>query len=405
MKPQPPASSHPVDAAGDPPVEVDPVVEVHAEAASRPLVRPARRARVRVELSHPFQWGFAVAFGALTAILLGNAMVSLSTVLVYIGVALFLALSLDPLVRWLEAKGMSRTLSITVVFVGFALVFAGLLAIVVPIAISQVITFAQAVPGYVTTLKEAAWFQNLLVTLGTEAPVDQLLDQLRAFLSNPANLLAIGGGALAVGTGIVTGVTGGMMILILTLYFLASLRGVKKTIYRLAPAYSRPRVAEMTEQITQSVGSYMGGMFLLALANAIFSFILITLIGSPFAALLGFLALFITMIPMVGPVTFWLIASGVLLMSNWVTGLIFVVVYFAYLQVEAYVMTPMIMSKQISIPGSLVIIGALVGGTLLGLLGALVAVPVTAALLMIVDQIVVPKQDGKVVPPEGSALV
>ncbi len=340
----------------------------------------------------------------MTAIVLAQAVSSLSTVLVYIGVALFLALSLDPIVRWLEGKGMSRALSITVVFVGFALVFAGLLAVVVPIAMTQVVAFAQAVPGYLANLQQAAWFKNLLAALGTEAPVAQLLDQLRAYLSNPSNLLAIGGGALAIGTTIVSGVTGAMMVLILTLYFLASLRGIKEALYQLAPAYARVKIAAMTERITESVGSYMGGMFILAVTNAVFSFILMTLLGSPFAALLGFLALFITMIPMVGPVTFWLIASAVLLMSNWVTGLIFVAVYFAYLQVEAYVMTPAIMSKQISIPGSLVIIGALVGGTLLGLLGALVAVPVTAALLMVVDQIIIPKQDGKLAVPEGSTL-
>ena len=367
-------------------------------------VPPAQPPSARIELARPFSWGFAAAVGVLSAVVLGESVASLSLVLVYIGVALFMALSLDPLVRWLEAKGMSRALSITVVFVGFALIFAGLLAIVVPLAVAQVVTFAQSVPGYVANLQNAAWFQNLLATLGTEAPVDQLLTQSRTFLSNPANLLAIGGGALTVGTSIVSGLTGAMMILILTLYFLASLRGMKQALYRLVPAYSRTKVAEMTETITRSVGSYMMGMFVLAVANAIFSFILMSLLGSPFAALLGFIALFITMIPMIGPVTFWLIASSVLLASNWVTGLVFVVVYFAYLQVEAYVMTPAIMSKQISIPGSLVIIGALVGGTLLGLLGALVAVPVTAALLMIVDQIIIPKQDGKKVAPQGSAL-
>ena len=87
-----------------------------------------------------------------------------------------------------------------------------------------------------------------------------------------------------------------------------------------------------------------------------------------------------------------------------VTGLIFLAVYFAYMQVEAYVMTPRVMSKQVEIPGSLVIISALVGGTLLGLLGALIAVPVTASLLMIIQKLFIPRQDSKIEAPPGSTL-
>ena len=79
-------------------------------------------------------------------------------------------------------------------------------------------------------------------------------------------------------------------------------------------------------------------------------------------------------------------------------ALIFAAVYFAYMQVEAYVMTPKVMNKAVDIPGSLVLIGALVGGTLLGLLGALVAVPVTASLLMIVNTVFIPRQDAKLQP-------
>ena len=77
------------------------------------------------------------------------------------------------------------------------------------------------------------------------------------------------------------------------------------------------------------------------------------------------------------------------------SALIFAAAYLAYMQVEAYVLTPRVMNRAISIPGSLVVIGALVGGTLLGLLGALVAVPVTASILLIVKQVIIPRQDSK----------
>lgn len=367
-----------------------------------PTVRPPRR--LLVDLGRPFTWGLLATLGALTGLALGGAASALSSVWVYIGVALFLAMALDPLVVWLQGHRMSRGLAITVVFAGFAVLFGILLAIVVPIAVNQIVSFAQAISGYISSLQNAPWLENLLSATGSEATVDGWLDQIRTYLSNPSNLLAIGGGALAVGSGIMEGLTGSMFILILTLYFLASLRQIKGALYRIAPAYARTRVAEITDYVTRSVGSYISGMFVLALSNAVFAFILLSLLGVSFAPLLAVLALFITMIPMIGSVTFWLIAVAVCFLQSWWIGLVFALVYFAYMQVEAYLMTPRVMSKQIEIPGSLVIISALVGGTLLGLLGALIAVPVTASLLMIVDKLFVPRQDAKTVAPEGSTL-
>ncbi|MCA0251606.1 MAG: AI-2E family transporter [Actinobacteria bacterium] len=367
-----------------------------------PVQNPLQR--VIAHLGQPFSFGLIATLGVLTALGLGSMAASLSTIWIYIGVALFMAMALDPLVGWLEKRHMSRGLSITVVFVGFAVVFGGLLAIVIPMAVGQVVAFAQSVPGWITSVQQAEWFQNLLAGTGSQTAVVDALDQVRSYLSNPSNLLAIGGGALAVGSGIMSGITGGMFILILTLYFIASLRGMKTAMYRLAPAYARTKVAEITDHITSSVGAYISGMFILAVCNAVFSFILLSVLGVRFAALLAVLALFITMIPMIGSVTFWLIALSVCLFQSWWVGLVFGLVYFAYMQVEAYVMTPRVMSKQVEIPGSLVIISALVGGTLLGLLGALIAVPVTASLLMIVQKLFIPRQDAKLDAPPGSTL-
>lgn len=367
-------------------------------AAKSPEPAPRSGRRLVIDLGHPFVWGFTATVGALVAISLGGAMASLSTVLVSIGAALFIALALDPLVRWLERHKMSRGLAIAVVFAGFALVLAVILAIVIPIAAVQITQFAAAVPDYITNLQQSQWYRNLANATGQASLYGTLLEQLRGWLSNPANLLAIGGGALAVGTGVVNAASGTLIVLVLTLYFLASLQGMKNALNKLAPAHARTGLATMIDQIAESVGGYVSGMAILAAANAVVAFILLSLLGVPFAPLLAFLALLITMIPMIGSVVFWLIATAVTLFTSWWAGLIFALVYFAYMQVEAYVMTPRVMTKAVDIPGALVLIGAMVGGTLLGLLGALVAVPVTAALLMIVNDVFVPRQDAKVVP-------
>jgi predicted PurR-regulated permease PerM len=372
-------------------------------AASAPVAEPVAAQRVPhrrivIDLGHPFVWGFTATVGALIALSLAGAISSLSTVLVSIGVALFVALALDPLVRWLEGHGMGRGPSIAVVFAGFALIIGGVLALVVPTAVVQITQFARAVPGYITDIQNADWFKNLVALTGSSDVYANVLTQAQAWLSDPANLLAIGGGALAVGTGLVNALSGTLIVLALTLYFLASLRTMKSALERLAPAHARPQVAEITDQITESVGGYVSGMAILAFCNAVFAFILMTILGVPFAALLAFLALLITMIPLVGPVLFWLLATVVILFTSPLSALIFAAVYFAYMQVEAYVMTPKVMNKAVDIPGSLVLIGAMVGGTLLGLLGALVAVPVTASLMMIVNTVFIPRQDAKLRP-------
>ena len=365
-------------------------------APARPVARLPRR--LTVDLSHPFVVGFTVTVGALVAMSLAGAMASLSTVLVSVGVALFIALALDPLVRWLERHRLSRGLSIAVVFIAFAGVFAVVIALIVPVAVVQVSEFATAVPGYITGLKDAAWYQALVTATGQGDMYSGVLDQARSWLSNPANLLALGGGALAVGTGLVNAISGTLIVLVLTLYFLASLKSMQAAMVRLVPAHARRQVDRITDQISESVGGYVAGMVILAATNAAFSFILLSLLGVPFAALLAFLALLITMIPMVGPVLFWLLATTICFFTSWWVGLVFAAVYFAYMQVEAYVMTPRVMTKAVDIPGSLVLIGAMVGGTLLGLLGALVAVPVTASALLVLNTVYVPRQDARTVP-------
>jgi len=114
--------------------------------------------------------------------------------------------------------------------------------------------------------------------------------------------------------------------------------------------------------------------------------------------MLAFLALLVSMLPMIGSVMVWIIASLVCLTDSWQTALIFAIVYFVYMQIEAYVLTPRIMNKSVSVPGPLVLIGAMVGATLMGLVGALVAVPVTASLLILIKAIHIPRQDAKTAP-------
>lgn len=388
-----PASAPTDDAASAAPPEVSETPE--PAVASRPVVEPMTpRGSFWTRIDRPFVFGFLVTLGGLGAILLGLALASLSTVLIYIALALFAALGLDPAVRFLERRGLSRAISVLFVILGLVVVFALLLWMVIPTVIDQISSFVTSVPSMVREFTKTDLYATLAAQFGEQ--FQDLVVEVQKFLSDVGNLATIGGGALKVGASIASFISGTIIVLVLTLYFLASLTGIKNSLLRLAPARDRARASDITDQITDSVGGYVMGMVVLAFCNALLAFLLYFFLGLPFPPLMATVAFCITLIPLVGSVLFWVIGTGIALFTNPIGALIFAIVYLIYMQIEAYVITPRVMNRAISIPGSLVVIGALAGGTLLGLLGALVAVPVTASILIIIKQVWVPRQDARV---------
>lgn len=345
-------------------------------------------------LNHPFFIGFMVTLGGLAALLVGLAFSNLSTIIIYIVFALFAALGLDPVVRTLERHRVQRPWGIVIVFAAFALVLVGVLWLVIPTMVTQITQFVTNIPDTITAFQHSDVYRWLQTNFGDQ--VSSITDQVKSFLGNPANLAAIGGGVVKVGVTIGTVISGIIIVLVLSLYFLATLPTIKTAFTRLAPARNRPTVSSMIEQISAGIGGYLGGMVVLAFFNAVVAFLLYLFLGLPFPLLMAVVAFCVTLIPLVGSVLFWIAGSLIALFSSPVGALVFAIVYIVYMQIEAYVLTPRVMNKAIAVPGSLVVIGALVGGTLLGLLGALVAIPVTASILLIIKQILIPRQDAKV---------
>jgi predicted PurR-regulated permease PerM len=352
---------------------------------------PSRSFWTRID--RPFVFGFLVTLGALGAILIGLALSNLSTVLIYIALALFGALGLDPSVRFLERRGVSRVLSVVITILALIVVFALVLWMIIPVVIDQIVSFVGSVPGMIREFTQSDVYATLDAQFGDQ--FQDLVAEVQAFLTEFGNLATIGGGALAVGASIATGISGAIIVLVLTLYFLASLPAMKQGMLRLAPARDRARASDITDQITDSVGGYVMGMVVLAFCNATLAFLLYFFLGLPFPPLMAAIAFCVTLIPLVGSVLFWILGTCLALFSNPIAALIFAAIYLIYMQIEAYVITPRVMNRAVSVPGSLVVIGALAGGTLLGLLGALVAVPVTASILIIIKQVLVPRQDAR----------
>ncbi|SFR75654.1 Predicted PurR-regulated permease PerM [Agromyces sp. CF514] len=352
-----------------------------------------------MKIQNAFRIGLVGTLGVGVGILILSAIASLSTVLTYVGAALFLALGLEPAISWLERRGLPRWASILIVMTGVGLLVAALVLAVVPIVADQVGQLVEEIPAIATRVQSTDWVEELSKQFPQVPIVDitrQVTEAITDFFTNPEKLSELAGGVLQVAFALGAGIFAVVIVFILTLYFSASLSAMKRTAYQLVPASRRARFADLTEQITQSVGRYVLGQAGLAACNGVLSFIFLSIIQAPFPAVLAFLAFVFSLVPLVGTLTASIVIVLVCLipgLGSPLTALVAAIYYLVYMQVEAYVLSPRIMNRAVRVPGALVVIAALAGGTLLGLLGALVAIPVAASFLLIIKQVVIPRQN------------
>ncbi|MDI6023348.1 AI-2E family transporter [Leucobacter sp. UT-8R-CII-1-4] len=341
----------------------------------------------------PFRLGFTITLGVLAAILVGQMFGQLSVIIMYVVGGLFIALALDPLVTKLERHGIKRPMGIAIVFASFILIVGGILAIVIPMIANQIAVLITTAPKYFVDVQHQEWYLFLQERFGNFVDFGGLLETAQNLIGKPENWAQLAGGVWQAGIGIANGLTATIVVLILSLYFLSSLQATKRAFYSVIARSKRAKVIDITEQITASVGGYVNGMVLLALINSVLGFIMMSIVSVPFAGLVAVGVFLLALIPLIGSVLATVLVSVVALFNSPTTALIAAVYYLIYMQLESYVLTPRVMNRVVSVPGALVVIGALAGGTLLGLLGALISIPVTAMVLMIIKQVWVPRQD------------
>lgn len=340
----------------------------------------------------PFRWAFIATLGVMLAMLLAATVTNLHQVLLSVFIAAFIALGLEPTIQFFERRGMKRGVAILTVIMMLVVVVAGIIWMVVPPIISQAGELVQNLPKDANSLTSQDWFMNL--DAKTNGLLLNIVNDVTKGFADPNTWASVSGGALKIGLSIIDGVSTSIFVFVLTIYFIASLDTIKMWSYKLVNKSKRDSVQLYGDQILGSIGTYLSGMATLAFINAVFSTILLVLVGVKYAFLLGVLILFITMIPLVGTVITATMMTIISLVAVSPTAALIVgITMLIYMQVEAYVLTPKVMSKAVQIPGSVVLISALAGGTLLGLLGALVAIPISAGILLILKQVVIPERD------------
>ncbi|MFZ9226415.1 MAG: AI-2E family transporter [Candidatus Nanopelagicaceae bacterium] len=339
---------------------------------------------------HPFYFGFLAASGALVAITFLRALQSASQVFVLIIISLFLAMGLNPAVEILQSRKMKRGAAVSVV-VAIAVVVMFLFALVViPPVFSQANELIDGAPQLIDSLKNNGTIAELNNQYGI---VDTLQSKFQSWISDGKLLTGAFGGVVGVGRTVLSGAFSTLTVLILTLYFLSSLPSVTRIFYRLAPASRRERVSKIGDAIISRVGAFVGSQVLIAALAAIFVFFLSLGLDLPYAAALGMVILFVALIPLIGHFIGASIVILVALTESPTKALLALVLYTLYVQIENYLITPRIMKRSLSIPGLVTIVAALLGTSLLGLVGGLLAVPIAAAILLIMDEVVFPKTD------------
>ncbi|WP_158863489.1 AI-2E family transporter [Leifsonia sp. AG29] len=363
------------------------------------FVQPPTRVRSAAPVSgrealyrrSPFLFGFMLTLGALGALVAGFMLYGLRSILFSVFFAAFATVGLDPLVRWFQRRGMSRAWAVVTVILLIIALLVAIIWVIVPLLVQQIGFLATAVPQEISRLRDEGWFDP--ANSASNGVLGQLLSWISEQARNPQTWASIGNGLLGFGLSLLNAFTTGFFIAILTIYFIASYDATKQSLYRLVSRSHRDRFEGYTERILQNFGKYLSGMVILAFCNAVYSLILLLATGVPGAFLIALAAFFITLIPLIGTVLTTAVMSVLAFIHSPVSGVIVLVLMLVYMQVEAYILTPRVMGKAVQVPGSVVLISALAGSTLFGLPGALVAIPISAGIILIVKEIVMPRKE------------
>lgn len=337
----------------------------------------------------PFMWGLFGGLGALLALWLALTVVHLRGVLVLIIVSLFIAVGLNPAVEFLMRRGLKRPWAVLCVITGVLLVFAGFLILLVPIISHQITAIADNLPH---------WFDQLQRN-GEIRRFDDKYDvttKVEDYVRKGTWAQKLFGGVVGVGLAILGVLLNVFVVVVLTLYFLASLPSMKRAAYSLAPASRRDRVSLLGDRILRTIGGYVSGAFVVAMCAGLSTLVFLFIVGlGSYAVALAMVVALLDVIPMIGATIGAVIVCAIAFATDLKTGIVAVIFYIAYQQLENYVIYPRVMSRSVEIPGALTVIAALVGGTLLGVVGALLAIPTAASIMLLVKEVFLPRQEAR----------
>ena len=358
-------------------------LETAAEVAEKTggLGQPGRPVNRR----SPFMIGLYGAFGVAVAYGLIELIVRARSVLIIIGLAFFIAAGLDPIVGWLIRHRMPRWAAVlTVIVAGLAIAGAFLAAAIPPLA-NEATALAHQIPHYMHDL------QNRNSQLGKLNLKYHIQDRLAKLVSNGGGSLV--GGVLGAGALVLTTASAILAIIVLSIYFLAGLPQIKMFTYRLIPHSRRPRAILIGDEIFAKVGGYVLGNFITSVIAGLGTYLWLLAWGVPYPILLGMFVAFLDLIPVIGSTIGGAVVSLVALTVSLPVALATLAFYTGYRLAEDYLIVPRIMGRTVELPAIVSLVAVLIGGVLLGIVGVLVAIPVAAAIRLLLQEVAFPRLD------------
>jgi predicted PurR-regulated permease PerM len=356
--------------------------EIHAAAESEAGVDDELaygRVGPRFDRRAPFYMGMAGAAGVAVVFALGAVVVAIGQVLLLIALAIIIAVGLEPAVNWIMRTGAPRWLAVTGVLAIALAVFGGFLALAIPVLVTEATRLANEVPHYLHSLNNHSTF------LGKLNSRYHVVRAIQRFISKGGSS-QIAGGVLGVGKVVLDLVGSVLVVMILAIYLLADLPRVKRGLYRLAPKSRRARMVLLTDEILVRIGGYVLGNLLTSFIAGVGTWAWCLALSVPYALLLGFMVALLDLIPVVGSTVGGIIVSLVALTNGLPIAIATAAFYVVYRFLEDYLLTPKIMARTVQVPGLLTVIATLIGGTLFGIIGALIAIPVAAAAKLLLEE-------------------
>jgi predicted PurR-regulated permease PerM len=373
---------------GAAPAEVDADAAVPAGPLPSGRSRPSR---APFDPRWPTRRIFGAAFTAGTAVVMAyvllRAIGGVAGELILIVLALVFALGLDPMVSWLARHGWRRSWGVAAVTIGFLLLVVGVFAVIIPPIVSQVEQLSRALPGLVQALQDRS------STLGRLNTRYHLLDYLKSAFSGDGGSGLPLGGVLNIGLAVFGTLTAAITVLVLTVYFLANLPTIRRVAYRMFPASRRDRARELGDEISARVGGYVLGNLLTSVIAGVGTFVFLEIVRVPYAVALGVLVAVLDLIPIVGSTIGGILVTLVALSVSTAVAIASLVFYVAYRLLEDYLLVPRVMNRAVDVPPVLTIVALIVGGSLLGIVGAFLAIPAAATVQLLVTRVVWPRLD------------
>jgi predicted PurR-regulated permease PerM len=331
--------------------------------------------------------GFATGLGAVLAWLLVRTVLRISELLTLLLLSAFIAVSLEPVVAWLCRRGLRRGWSVAAVVAAFAGVLAGFVALVIPPVTAAVNALSDAVPRWRRELRDHH------STLGRLEDHYHLIEKAQSRLGSGGGASQVAGGVLGAGQMVLNVVTSMVVVVTVTLYMMAALPTIKRFCYRFVPGTRRERVMAVTETILSRVGRFMLGNIVTSVVAGLATFVWCAAIGVPYPAALGFFVALMDMVPVIGSTVGGVVVSLVALSVSLPVAMATAVFYVGFRLAEDYLIMPRAMKFAVNVHPVVTVVAVLAGGSLLGVIGGLVAIPAAVALGIVLDEFVFPRTD------------